>query len=379
MADGTTQTGIPENQIPETEIEGQQPEAPKEQKEPEGTTVQDSPKIPEGAFVIDGVIMDPVTGDVIGEIPEEPSKPDDTLPTEPEKEPSGKDVHPEGEKPKYTDEELRTLDWQELDTSRLPESAVPIYKSLQASYTRKSQEVSETTKRLEKERAELDRILEQAKGIPQGQQGQQPVTKAQQYQELNAIIVTKVAQELGIAPDEVDLYDPTHRLAYDDIRANLQRSYNDHRQQEMAQTQQKQFLGRVEQEIRAFEPNYDDIVTYSQEWFSDLKVSEMDSIKADIAKAVQTQDPKPIKALSERIRKSYYAKKKGFGKPFKEGEPSPQGSNTPKQPTAQPPSVTQPGGEKPDVKPTPFDAKQLRGLSTDEVAKKLEELGLGDI
>lgn len=62
----------------------------------------------------------------------------------------------ETEKPKqnYTAEELRTLDFEKLDTSRIPPEQQAVYKSLQSGYNKKFQELAEERKAVEKERIE---------------------------------------------------------------------------------------------------------------------------------------------------------------------------------------------------------------------------------
>ena len=370
--DGATER-TPEQIVVETNVATPEPQEgkPIEHVTDGDTGATQDPGIPDGSLVIDGVVLDPNTLQVLGEVPEEPVKGTQTpepAPAEPVQ------TTPDG-KAKYTTEELRTLDWQELDTSRLPDEAVPIYKSLQSSFTRKSQEVSEQTKSLNERKAELDRILEQAKGIPQGEQ-KSTNSKAQQYQELHNIVVSRVCQDLGVSPDEFDMYDPIHRLAYDDTKATLQKGYEEHRQKETTQSEQQSFLGRVEQEIRAFEPNFDDIQAYSEEFFDSLTRGEVKKIQADIQKAVKESDPKPLKALNERIRKSYYAKQKGFGQPYKETPPAQAPQKTISTP---PPEVLNPGGGKVDkAKPT-VDPTVLRHMTTQEIADTLLNAGLGDI
>lgn len=56
------------------------------------------------------------------------------------------------EKQFYTLDEMKSLDPEQLDTSRIPPEALPIYKSLQGGYTKKYQEVAEEKKRLSEER-----------------------------------------------------------------------------------------------------------------------------------------------------------------------------------------------------------------------------------
>ena len=52
----------------------------------------------------------------------------------------------------YSAEELKSLNPDELDTSRIPPETMPFYKSFQSGYTKKYQEVAEERKRLEEER-----------------------------------------------------------------------------------------------------------------------------------------------------------------------------------------------------------------------------------
>lgn len=52
----------------------------------------------------------------------------------------------------YTLDEMKSLDPEQLDTSRIPPEAIPVYKSLQANYTRKHQEMAEERKRMTEEK-----------------------------------------------------------------------------------------------------------------------------------------------------------------------------------------------------------------------------------
>ncbi len=62
-------------------------------------------------------------------------------------EPTETDVHddiigftaPANKKAPYTPDEMRALDWQAIDTSRIPSEMQPFYKAMQASYTKKRQ------------------------------------------------------------------------------------------------------------------------------------------------------------------------------------------------------------------------------------------------
>ena len=56
------------------------------------------------------------------------------------------------EKQFYTLDEMKSLDPEQLDTSRIPLEVMPIYKSLQGNYTRKYMEIAEERKRLTEEK-----------------------------------------------------------------------------------------------------------------------------------------------------------------------------------------------------------------------------------
>lgn len=50
----------------------------------------------------------------------------------------------------YTNDEMRSLDWSKIDTSRIPPELQPFYKSMQASYTKKRQAEVEELRKLAK-------------------------------------------------------------------------------------------------------------------------------------------------------------------------------------------------------------------------------------
>lgn len=56
----------------------------------------------------------------------------------------------ETEKPLYTPQEMRALDWEQVDTSRIPPEQMPFYKSMQAAFTKKRQAQADELRKLAK-------------------------------------------------------------------------------------------------------------------------------------------------------------------------------------------------------------------------------------
>ncbi len=105
----------------------------------------------------------------------------------------------ENAKQLYTPDEMRNLDWQNIDTSRIPDEMQPFYKAMQASYTKKRQAEVEQLKKLS------EQSVQQA--IPPLDSDlfsfQQAQTKANEYLKLNA--------------PNFDTADPRYQLALNKI------------------------------------------------------------------------------------------------------------------------------------------------------------------
>lgn len=65
----------------------------------------------------------------------------------------------------YTVEEMRALDVDNIDTSRIPPELLPFYKAMNAPVTRKSQEYSDRIRKLELREAEINARLEERKNL----------------------------------------------------------------------------------------------------------------------------------------------------------------------------------------------------------------------
>ena len=114
----------------------------------------------------------------------------------------------------YTPEEMRLLQVDGIDTSRIPPEMQPLYQAMQAPITRKSQELSERMKNMEQGQEPL-----------QDNQPAQQQTQPQQPS-IDEVAVNMTIQKLGLAekPDAWDNNYESYMLELADTRRDLKDS-----------------------------------------------------------------------------------------------------------------------------------------------------------
>lgn len=148
---------------------------------------QETPPNEEEQFGTEGEGNPPIEEPQVNE--ELPASEDVVTPQEPEVPVEGEVVTPqEPQTNYYTPEEMKTLQVDGIDTSRIPPEMVPLYQAMQAPITRKSQELSEQMKTLEQGNPPLQ---EQNPQAPQ----QQPKP---QGPSLDETAVAMTMQKLGL-------------------------------------------------------------------------------------------------------------------------------------------------------------------------------------
>jgi len=181
----------------------------------------------------------------------------------------------------YTIEELMDLSLDKINPNRLPPALQKIYKSMQADYTRKTQEVAKIKKAAQS-------ILQDVMLKPLGQLPQDVITSI--AKEADAI----VKSQLG---DNVDDFDSNYISLKAAVVQDLATQYK-------RQVQTAEVLQRTEQMLRASEPNYVAIEQLALQMIPTLPYARV----MEIEQAKQTGNVEPLIQLFEEARSLYYSK-----------------------------------------------------------------------
>lgn len=283
-------------------------------------------------------------------------------------------VPPVVPKEPYTQEELIALNesgkFSEIDTSRLPDWAKPIYQSFNAAFTRSNQELVRTRKELE---GTLTQIKEVANKPPQ--QPPKPVTKAEQWQMIDEYIVGEVAKDLGIPIEEVDAdLDRTHKLAYnakyqelvEQSRAKQQQTVTVQAAAQEAQT----FIGSLDG-VHGKEPDYQEVLDFYPTYRRSVLTTEQnEQLDERFRKVVQTKDAKGLEDLYQELKTNMYRVKHGIAAPAA----GPGQQKLQKNPST-PPHLLKPGGKPPSTSKAALTKEKLRKMDKFELGGLIEELG----
>jgi hypothetical protein len=102
-----------------------------------------------------------ITDDLFGpqepEVPDNPDPKTDELTEEPQAANPDEPEEPEG-KNAYTPEEMKALDFEKIDTTRIPEEMQPFYKAMQASFTKKQMSLSDRIKAIEEKQSTPEKV-----------------------------------------------------------------------------------------------------------------------------------------------------------------------------------------------------------------------------
>ncbi|MDR3564795.1 MAG: hypothetical protein P4N59_25650 [Negativicutes bacterium] len=232
------------------------------------------------------------------------------------------------EQPKpYTAEEIRATDFDKLDYKRLPPELVPFYNSMRASQTKNSQEMAQQRKFLKELAAELQKSPAAAP----------PPTPEQRFTQRHNALKGAVAQAFNIRPadlgDDMNLWPPALRLAYDDFNQYVHRveERRENQRQETAR-QQKQvasFTAAVETELRAAD---NEAYEYAMAKIKGGEVLEKD--KRSIIGALVQGDRKTLAQYFEKFRKEFHQESER-PKPKDKKTPAPPSLETSGQGTTQ--------------------------------------------
>ncbi|MDR3563285.1 MAG: hypothetical protein P4N41_16695 [Negativicutes bacterium] len=192
----------------------------------------------------------------------------------------------DGEQACYSPEEVRSADFEKLDPSRIPSELLPWYKSMQAGFTKKTQELAQ-------QRRAVQEVLEQAKGgTPAVREGQE-ANQADQAAQLTQAARGQVEQYFHQKFDE---FNPSHQaaltMAVQQIHADVSR----------AAGRQENLVG-LESELRAKDPNFDTIYEFAKSKVTELPYRDY----VRLQKAFSEADVGTLKRYYDGARKSFYA------------------------------------------------------------------------
>ena len=255
----------------------------------------------------------------------------------------------------YTPEELKATAFDKVDPWRLPPELQELYKSMQAPFSRATQQLAQ-------QKSQYDAFLAQQQ--PQ-QQYQTPVPQQQQMapvepqgfdrkayvQQLFETAKGVVEQDLGERFDELN---PYHQAAMVDTVTELkQQFYNQQAKQQ-----------QVQSVIGAFssDPDWKEIDAYAQ-W----RVSKLPHDVAEpLMQRIKNGDASALHAALTIARDELKAIKRGQQAPVAR----------PPQQTNRPPFVEQPGSGNANELAQKPDFRTMRGKSTDELAKMVQKWGI---
>ncbi|MDT8900850.1 hypothetical protein [Anaeroselena agilis] len=180
----------------------------------------------------------------------------------------------DGEQAYYSSEEVRATDFDKLDPERIPRELLPWYKSMQAGFTRKTQELAA-------EKRAVREILEQARD---GAQPAAPEDAHRAY--VRQVAEAAQGQVERYFNEGYDAFNPAHQtamaLAVQQIYADVARVAG----------QQEAMLG-LEAELRGQEANYEAIYEYAKARVAELPHAEY----ARLQEAFASGDVRALRTL----------------------------------------------------------------------------------
>jgi len=292
------------------------------------------------------------------------------------KEPAGKETPPAPKAP-YTQEELIALKsegrWHELDTSRLPEWALPIYESMNSVMSRSNQELVSARKEIQTALAEIRKTPRQQE-VPQ----QPQLTREQQWKAIDDYIIKEVcAKELNIPVEDFDEFDRVHKLAYDakyqELREAATAKQTKQVTMKQAHDEAANFVASLDQ-VHKDEPDYPEIMQFYPIWRREcMTVVQNEELDRRFQKVVLNKDTEGLESLYQELKKAMYQHKHGVAPPA--GGSGQQHSKKMQEKTASPPSMMKPGGSTQPRKGAPITGEKLRKMDKYELGGLIEELG----
>ena len=245
------------------------------------------------------------------------------------------------EQPDYhTPEEIRDVGIDKLDPNRIPPELLPYYKSMQADYVRKTQDLATQRKQLE----------QHTQPQPQPQTQAQPEYNPKAYYEqLYGIAKSSVEKAIG---EDYDEFNPLHQTALADEVANIKAHI-------IQQQQFHQNLGNVMNKYTQ-DPSWAEIDRYALEKLNNMPYQ----IATQVKQRIDSGDLAFIDQYLGMVKQEYYKSK------------NPQPQVVPQQKPRPPFMESGGGGEQPNNSPRQMDYKSLGKMKMDDQVKLFEKFGL---
>ena len=274
------------------------------------------------------------------EIDEEPADEEDDEPDDTPK----KEQAPE----KYTAQQLKDLDFEDLDPKKIPEEMLPWYRSMQGAFTRKMQKLAEKEKGLAQEQ-------------PPKQEEQTPDVK-QHIQGLANLARFQACQVLQIEPEDFDRTDDDHEAAYQIALMNINKAVDETVKKEKA-------LMTFDEEMAESDADYYAI----KQWAKESYINKMPyDDRLGLEDAVARGDTKLLAKKYMPMLKAAYNKEHGKETPDK---PITEKVKEKARVSKEPPKLE--SGKNTDVKKSgKFDASELKGKTLNEQINLLVKAGL---
>ena len=257
----------------------------------------------------------------------------------------------------YSPEEMRNLDFEQIDTSRIPPEMVPVYKALQASYTRNNQQVVEMRKQLEQQAMRQQVPQPQ---VPQQQVSQEPPNPKAYYEQLLTVAKGNVENTIG---EKYDEFNPLHQAAIADEVANIKIAIE---KQQMFQNNLRNVMN-----THMADPEWNSIDAHALKMLNDMPYQQAVQVKSRI----DNGDVQFIDNYLRYVRNNYYQAKNGNT----QQQPNPvipQIQQKAKPPYTEAASAAPP---QPQTETRKFNVKDLGRMNMAQQAALFEKAGLTDI
>lgn len=278
----------------------------------------------------------------------------------------------------YSAEQIRDSDFEKLDPNKIPNELVPFYRSMQAGFTKKTQNLAEQRKSQDedfaKKQAEIEQVLSALK--QQVEQTQSPAQSSVQEDEMLSFINTlselsseRAAKILKL--NDIDDFDPelnrNHKIAFDMAKEQIFGEIQKAQAVEQEKTNHEQVLVQKAQSLQNVFGKYEQLEPSFWNQISEYAVAKLDQLpwekSAKIREALKNADCGVVEGYIEDMRKEFHAVRQGI-KPSQGTRQTPKAKVTPN--TVETTETVQRS-----TKANQFDASKLRDMSSDEISKFL--------
>lgn len=270
-----------------------------------------------------------------------------------EEEPKVKDTPAKEQVPDtYTPQQVKDMDFEDLDPKKLPEEMLPWYRSMQAGFTRKMQQLSEQAKT-------------QPKQEEQPPQQRTPDVK-EHIQGIASLAKFQACKLLDIQPEDFDRTDDDHEAAYQVAILKINQMVEQNVSKEQA-------LVNFDADMAETDADYNKVKQWAKESWIDVMPH---NARMELEVAVQNGDVKSLQKKFYPMMRDAYNKAHGIADTKAEQKQTITEKVAQKsRPAKEPPSLEESkNGDKASKKQ--FDYANLKGKTFQEQVNMLVGLGL---